>query len=562
MTFPPPESLRPTVVGERHVVSAGHPLVAEVGLRVLDEGGNAVDAGVAAGLAANVVQPDMCNFGGIAPIVVRPGRDGIVYAVAGAGWWGSGATVAAHRERYGGDMPPGPAVAVVPGAPAAWIAALARFGTWSFARAAAPAIELAREGFPLDRRLAAGLAVTGRSFGRWESSRRIYWPEGRPPAEGDRLVQDDLGRLLERLAEAESGRTREEALAAVHRAFYEGEPAERIARFVADGGGWMTRADLAEFEAEVEPAVVGSYAGWTVAVPGTWTQGPALLQMLNVLAGLDLEALGHGSADYLHLLVETVKVAFADRERWYGDPRHVEVPLERLLSGEHADELRARISTAAALPAAETAAAARPAARALDTTYLCVVDGDGNAFSANASDTLDSSPIVPGLGILVSSRGLQSRLDPAHPACIAPRKRPRLTPAPAIASHPDGRVWALGCPGGDMILQAMLQVFLGVVHFGLTPQQAVEAPRVASFGFPNSFFPHAVADRRVLAEERIGERVAADLARRGHDVGRWPGFAHDAGGVCTALDLRPPADGRRVLGAAADPRRICYALGR
>jgi gamma-glutamyltranspeptidase/glutathione hydrolase len=238
----------------------------------------------------------------------------------------------------------------------------------------------------------------------------------------------------------------------------------------------------------------------------------------------------------------------------------VNVPLERLLSDAHAAQLRARVDMARALGDTMDQDAA-PLGR-YDTTYLCIVDRDGNAFSATPSDTLDGGPIVPELGILVSSRGVQSRLDPDHPSVLAPGKRPRLTPAPAIALGADARVWAFGCPGGDVILQAMLQAFLNVVHFDLTPQQAVEAPRVASFDAPNSFYPHTSLSRRVNVEARIGDAVRADLAARGHDVAVSPEWDFDAGGVSMCLDLRPPADGERVLAAAADPRRSTYAIGR
>jgi gamma-glutamyltranspeptidase/glutathione hydrolase len=563
--FPPPEALRPTIVGERWVVSAGHPLVAEVAAQAFERGGNAIDAGVTAGLAANVVQADMCNFGGVAPITVRAAGEDVVHSVAGLGPWGAAATLEAFRARYGTEMPLGPPVGVVPGAPSAWIRALRRWGTWTFAECAAPAIALARDGFVLDERVAAALALTGRGFRCWASSREIYWPAGRPPEAGDRLVQDDLGRVLQGLAAAERGSSREAALDAVHDAFYRGEIAERVARFSQEHGGWLTVEDLAGFEAEIEPAVARDFHEWTVWVPTAWCQGPALLQALAILADDDLPALGHNSADYVHLVAEALKLAFFDRERHYGDPRFIDVPLPRLLSDAHAARLRARIRRDEALPALDgrgPAGAAR-----LDTTYLCTLDAAGNAFSAMPSDTLDGSPIIPGLGFFISPRGVQSRLDPDHPACLAPGKRPRLTPSPAIALGPsvdggDRRVLALGCPGGDVILQAMLQALLNVTTFGMTPQQAVEAPRFACFAWPDSFYPHGQVPARIALEGRIGPDVGERLAARGHDVRRWPAFEFDAGGVSLALDARPPAPGRRVLAAGADPRRINYALGR
>jgi gamma-glutamyltranspeptidase/glutathione hydrolase len=558
--FPSPESFRPTITGTRYVVSAGHHLAAEAAAWVLDRGGNAVDAGVAAGLALNVVLPDMCNFGGVAPILVRPAASEQVWSVAGLGTWGSDATLEAFKERFGEELPRGPGNAVVPAAPAAWLTALERWGTWGFAEVAGPAIELAEGGFALDWRAAYAIGAFGRE---WDTTREVFFQGGRAPEVGDVIRQPDLAALLVRLAEAGRGAARHEAIAAARRTFYEGEVAARLVEFNRGGGGWLTVEDLASFSADVAPAIARPYGGWVVHTPGAWCQGPALLQTLAVLEGFELEALGHNSADYIHVLAESIKLAFSDRERYYGDPRFVEVPLDRLLSDEHAAELRVQIDLTAALPNLPTVR--ELGGRRHDTTYVCVVDGDGNAFSASPSDTLDGGPIVPGLGIIVSPRGLQSRLDPAHPSVLAPGKRPRLTPAPALALQPgetDVRVWAFGCPGGDVILQGMLQAFLNVVHFGMTPQQAVEAPRAATFSFPDSFYPHSEPQGRLNVEARIPLAVRRELAERGHDMVVWPEWEFDAGGVALALDLRPPNAEGRVLAAAADPRRSTYAIGR
>jgi gamma-glutamyltranspeptidase/glutathione hydrolase len=547
---PPPESLRPTLVGTRYAVSAGHHLAAEATARVLDGGGNAIDAGVAGGLVLNVVQPDMCNFGGVAPILVRAAGSDDVWSVSGLGGWGREATLDAFKARYGEELPEGPGNAVVPGAPDAWLTALERWGTRSFAEVAGPALELAEEGFALDQRAALSIALHARD---WDTTRAAYRPAGRDLQPGDVLRQPELAALLRRLADAGG-------IDAARREFYEGEVAQRLVEFNRAGGGWLTTDDLAEFRAEVAPAVSRPYGGWLVHTPDTWCQGPALLQTLAILDGFDLAALGHNTAAYLHVLAEAVKLAFSDRERYYGDPRFVDVPLERLLSDEHAAELRARIGETTALPNLPTLR--EPPLRRSDTTYLCVVDADGNAFSATPSDTLEEGPIVPDLGIMVSPRGVQSRLDPTHPSVLAPGKRPRLTPSPAIALEPDGRVWAFGSPGGDVILQAMLQAFLNVVEFGMTPQQAVEAPRVASYSFPNSFYPHTEPQGLLKVEARIPEDVRRDLAGRGHDVAAWPELEFEAGSVSLALDLRPPTGEGRVLAAGADPRRSAYAIAR
>ncbi|HWC86635.1 MAG TPA: gamma-glutamyltransferase [Solirubrobacteraceae bacterium] len=564
--FPPPESLRPTVYGERHVVSAGHPLVAQVAFGVLEAGGTAIDAGVAAGLASAVVQPDMCNLGGIAPIAVRPAGDDVVQTVAGVGCWGESATLEAFNARYGNEMPLGPAVGVVPAAVSAYVRTLQRFGTWTFAACAAPAIAFAREGFALDGRLAESFEIMGRGFGRWPASTAVYWPRGRPPRAGDRLVQDALGRTLERLCDAErSAADRESGLDAAHDAFYRGEIAAIIARFSSEHGGWLTEQDLARFEAEITPGISKRFRDWDVWTPTTWCQGAALLQALAILDLEPVEELGHNSAEYVHFVAETIKLAFIDRERYYGDPRFVDVPLDRLLSTAHAEQLRSEIDPASAHPGVGAARGA--GSGRLDTTYLATIDAEGNAFSAMPSDTLDGSPIIPELGLMISPRGVQSRLDPRHPACVSPGKRPRITPSPAIALRDasdgacDREIMAFGCPGGDVILQAMLQGFLNVMAFGMTAQQAVEAPRFAAFAWPDSFYPHGEVPARVSLEGRFEDTVAEELRRRGHDVVLWPDFEFDAGGVAITMDAAVPGS-HRFLAAGADPRRIGYALGR
>lgn len=560
-SYPPPESLRPTLVGDRWMAVTGHPIVTHVAATVLERGGNAADAGVAAGLASNVVQVDMANFGGIAPIVVRPAGSEQVYSVGGVGVWGREASIAKVRDRFGGELPLGEPVAIVPGAPGAWLTALARFGTWSFAQAVAPAIELAADGFPLDHRTAASLEIMGARFRQWATSRKVYWPDGRAPQAGERLRQPALARLLASLVDAEQGSDRVAALASARRCFYEGDIAERLVRVVRAGGGWLTVDDLAEFTTEVAEAPGRRFSGWQVHTPSTWTQGPVLLQALGIVDGLDLSEPGHNSERYLHLVVEALKLAFSERERCYGDPDHVDVELDRLLSDDHVARLRTLIGERA-LPNLPT----MDAPRLPSTTALCVLDRDGTAFSTAPSDTLDGGPVIGGLGIVCSPRGVQSRLRDGHPNALAGGKRPCVTPAPAIALRPrpdgDAEVWPFACPGGDVIVQAMLQGFLNVAAFGMTPQQAVEAPRVAGFSYPGGFHPHPEVEGRVYAERRIGEAVRRGLAGRGHDVHVWPDFEFDAGSVCMAMDLRPPSTSGRVMAAAADPRRWAYAAGR
>lgn len=549
--FPSPESMRPTLRGTRSLVVAGHPVAAQVAASVLDAGGNAVDAGVAGGLALTVVHGDMCSLGGIAPIVLRRAGEPMVWSVGGVGPWSTTASIEAYVERHGTAMPPGVAPAVVPGSPAAWLAALAHGGTWRFEDVARPAQELASDGFALDAVVAAGLEVFGRTFRQWPSTTEVFWPGGSPPPVGTVLRQPDLAAVFGALVDA--ARAAPDRLAGIDAArarFYEGPIARTMVDWVAAHGGFLTEADLASYRAEVVPAPSRRYRGLTVSTTSTWSQGPMLLQALAILERFDLAGLRPGSADLLHLIIEACTLAAADRERFYGDPAFVDVPLDRLLSDAHAAALAERIRPDESLPNLAGGAVS-------STTHLSVVDAAGNAFSVAPSDTLAFGPVCPGLGFVVSPRGIQSRLDPAHPAALGPGRRPRITPAPAIALDAEGNPWALSCPGGDVIVQAMLQVIVAAHDHGLTPQQAVEAPRVCALTFPNSFHPHGQVDGQVCVEGRIAEDVRAELERRGHRVQDWPDFEFDAGSV--ALVRRRP-DG--TLEAGADPRRAAYAAGR
>lgn len=569
--FPPPESMRPTLIGEHYMVVTGHPLVTRIAADVLDRGGTAIDAGVAAGLASNVVQADMCNLGGVAPILLRQAGSRAVWSISGVGVWSREVVLDKYLERYKGDMPLGAPCSIVPAALDSWVSALSRFGTWSFAEVVEPAIRYAEDGFVLDRRTALAYELMGVGFKSWESSATIYWPSGRPPREGERLRQPDLARTLTSLRDAETGASREEALENVRRCFYEGEIAERIVRWVTEGGGWMTMDDLRSFRNEVAQAKSHDYRGWRVSTGGAYCQGPVVLAALSLLAGFDLASLDHNGADYLHLVVEAMKLAFSDRERFYGDPNFASTRIEDLLDEGHASSLRDMIRMDAVLPDLATMAAAggTPAGssrKRRDTTNFAIVDRAGNAFSCAPSDTIDGNPIVSGLGIMVSPRGVQSRLDPSHPSALGPGRRPRLTPAPALALSLEGggdpRVMAISSCGGDVIPQGILQAFLNVVHAGMSPQQAVEAPRVTTLSFPDSFFPHVHDKGRLSVEARIPEEVRAELARRGHRIHLWPDYEFDSSGTAIAMDMTEPGAGGRVLGGGADPRRSHYALCR
>lgn len=547
-TYPPPEAMRPTLVGESWSVVAGHPRVSMVAAEIFSAGGNAVDAGVAAGLASNVVQVDMCNFGGIAPILIRPAGETSCFSVAGVGRWSRSASIEKLVERYGGKLPLDGAPAIVPGAPAGWLKALEQFGTMSFAEVAAPAIKLAKEGFLLDRRSAQSLEITGRNFSRWETSAAIYQPGGKPLQEGTRLRQVALGNLLTLLAEAETGAkgSRAQRIRAAHEGFYKGPVAAEITTWVNKNGGYMTESDLAEFEAEVEKAPTVKIGDWVFSSTDSWSQGPVALEILGILSRTK------GS---WHEIIEATTLAFNDREDFFAAPGQMEKDIQEFMTEKYLDQQAARITNTAGIGrtvGVEIAEADK------STTSIVTMDKSGCSFAASPSDTLDGGPIIPSLGIMCSPRGVQSRLDPKHSNAMRPWGRPVVSPAALIASR-NQDLWAMACPGGDVIVQAMAQVAWRVINQGLSLQEAVEAPRVAAFNSPNSFHPHPSADRFVFAEGRIPETEIANLRKQGHNVQVWPDFEFDAGSVQAIMSLQNQ-QGERVLSAGADPRRSAYSI--
>ena len=565
------------VMGRRWMVAAGHPLAAQAAARILADGGNAIDAGVAAGMTLGVVHPDMVSFAGVAPILVHLGKTGETFEVSGVGPYPRRATSELFRTRCGGEIPAGVLRTVVPAAPDAWCAALSRWGTKTFGQVVAPALECAADGFALSTFSAYQLGRSVDKLARWPSSAAVYLADGGAPPPGHRIVQAELGESIRMMVAAETRarrRGRAEAIRAARDVFYKGEIARRIAEFHASEGGLMTYEDLAEFSVEVAPARTTTFRDYEVAACGFWCQGPVFLQMLNLIEPYDFRALGHNSPKTLHLLIEAMKLAFADREAYYGDPHHVKVPADGLLSKVYAAARRALIHEDRAWPAMPPAgdplglAAVRngaPAgpppraggpARDLSTSYVAVVDAEGNAFSATPSDPCVDSPVVPGVGCVVSPRGSQGWLVPGHPSEVAPGKRPRLTPAPAMLLRNGRAVMPFGTPGGDVQQQAMLQVLLNVLDFGMRPQEAVEAPRIATRSFPDSFWPHPDAPGALDAERRLSPETRAALADLGHTVREWPEWDWRAGAVC-AIVVGP--DG--TLMGGADPRRGAHAIG-
>ncbi|HET9762778.1 MAG TPA: gamma-glutamyltransferase [Casimicrobiaceae bacterium] len=566
-------SLRPLLMGTRHMAVAGHYGAAHAAFAMLEAGGNAVDAGVAAGIALGVLQSDLVNVAGVAPIILYLAKTREVVTISGLGTWPRAVTTDFFAQRHGGRIPDGVLRTVVPAAPDAWLTALERYGTMSFGDCAAAAIRFATEGFPMYPLMADLIALHAGDYRRWPSSAAIYLPQGRPPQSGEMFVQRDLGRTLQYLADEEkaaAGKGRAAGLQAAREAFYRGDVAQAIVAYHRANGGLMTMEDLAGFRVAIEPPVRTRFGALDLYACGPWCQGPVLLEMLNIVGGVDLKALGHNSIDYAHAVTETIKLAFADRERYFGDPRFVDVPVDTLLSADYAAKRRALLRSDRAWPglppAGEIAgnpqrplpkASTERAPAGADTSHVSVIDREGNVFAATPSDPSFDTPVIPGTGLCPSSRGSQSWADPAHASCVAPGKRPRLTPMAALAIASDGSPMPIGTPGGDVQAQAILQVLLNMAVFGMNPQQAVEAPRFASYSFPDSFEPHAYSPGLLYVEDRVPQAVRDGLAARGHEIADWPAFVWRAGAVC--VQRRDARSG--VIAAGADPRRPCYAVG-
>lgn len=566
---------RPTIMGTRHMVAACHYLAAEAGFRILEAGGNAIDAGVAAGIALGVVQPEYVNFAGVAPIILYSARDQRVVTISGLGTWPKAASAEYFQTHHGGKIPKGVLRTVVPAAPDAWITALERWGTMSFGEVAASAIGFAGNGFPVYPLMTEVITDHEKEYRLFPSNVELYLPKGRPPKVGEIFVQADLARTMQFMVDEEraaAGRGRAEGLRAARDAFYRGDIASAILAFHKEQGSLLSAEDLSSYRSGVEPPVHTTFGDIDLYGCGAWCQGPALLEALNLLDPHELRSLGHNSPGYLHLTAEAVKLAFSDRDAFYGDPRMVDVPVEALVSKEYARERSRMLDRERALPempppgdprGIRLDASRQPVPAAaweqpeLDTSYVCVVDKDGNIFSATPSDGSYNAPVVPGLGIIPSPRGSQSWADPRHPSSIAPGKRPRLTPNPALAMSPGRMAMPFGTPGGDVQSQAMLQVFLNIHLFGMDVQAAVEAPRIASYSFPSSFEPHDYHPGRLNLEARIERPTGDALAALGHKVEWWPDWTWLAGAVCAIVADHETG----ILSGGADPRRPSYALG-
>lgn len=567
----------PTIMGTRHVIAAGHYLATQAGFEILEAGGNAIDAGVAAGIAMCVLQSFHVNFGGVAPIMVYLAKNREIHCIDGLGVWPAAITPDFFQKHHGGKIPAGVLRSIVPAAPDAWITALERFGTMSFGDVAAGAIRFAREGFPMYPLMSKFISKSRPRHERWPSNKKIYLPNGRVPETGEIFVQKDLGNMLQYLADVEKAarrKGRRAALQAAREAFYAGDVAAAIVKYHRQNGGLMRAQDLAGFRVRLEPTVRTKFNGVDIHACGPWSQGPTLPMALNILKGYDLRGMGHNTPAYIHVVTEALKLAFADRHQHFGDPDFVDVPIKGLLSDAYATYRRSMIKQDFAWPGMPPAGDPKtfgnlppcwvpepqpdtaPVSGG-DTTYLCCVDRHGNAFSATPSDGPNQSPVIPGVGIVCSGRGTQSWADPTHPSSVAPGKRPRLTPSPAMAIRNGKILMPFGTPGGDVQPQTMLQVFLNINLFGMDVQSAIEAPRFVGYSYPVSKEPHKYFPGRLYLEARIPGTTGDDLARLGHKIYWWDEWTESAGAACAIVVDHKTG----VRHGGADPRRAAYALG-
>lgn len=570
--YGPRPTHRPPILARHVAVSSGHYLATDAGMRILRQGGNAIDAGVAAGICIDVLMPDQCNFGGVAPIIVYHKESGDLVSISGLGPWGKSATIEHFIAHEHGQIPFGVKRSVVPGAPDAWLTALARYGRLTFEEVVQPAIELCEGGHVVYDVHEAGIAAALERIRAWPSSAAIFLRDGLPIPAGDVIYQHDLATTFRRMVAAErrAGGGRAAGIEAARDEFYIGDIGKEIAQFIQSEGGFISEQDLADFHSDIETPPVTTYRGIEVYSCGPWCQGPVMLQALNILEGYDLVGLGHNSADYVHIVAEALNLAFADRERFYGDPKFVDVPLETLLSKAYAAQRRdvldpehafGRMPEHGQIPGFQRYALpfemVTAEVREPDTSYVCVVDAAGNAFSATPSDGVGNTPVVPGLGLICSSRGSQSWLIPEHPSAVAGGKRPRLTPNPAITFR-DGQLFMpFGTPMSDMQPQAMLQTFLNLVDFGMDIQAAIEAPRFKTSSHPETFWPHTYRPGRLNLEGRFPRDIGENLAERGHDINWWPAYTDHAGKMCAIV----VDHSRGTLSAGADVRSEAYAAG-
>jgi gamma-glutamyltranspeptidase / glutathione hydrolase len=589
---------RPELKGTFGMVASTHWLASAVGMAVLERGGNAFDAAVAAGFTLQVVEPHMNGPGGDMPAIVYDARGDRAHVVCGQGWAPHAATLERVRGMGRETMPgTGLLAACVPGAFGAWLLMLRDFGTWPLEDVLEFAIGYAERGFPVVPGISRMIASVEAVFREhWTESARIWLQAGAVPAPGSLVRNPTLAECYRRLVrEAAAAPGREAGIEAARHAWYEGFVAEAIDAYarsaeVPDVFGdrhpaLLRGEDMAEWRATLEPPLGLDYGEWRVLKTGPWGQGPVFLQQLALLRGFDLRAMGPGSADFVHTVVECAKLAFADREAWYGDPAFSPDLTGELLSAAYNDERRRLVGERASLelrpgspggrePRLPKAGQPLPSAGSTywadamvglrgpgssgDTCHVDVVDRWGNMVAATPSGGwLQSSPAVPGLGFCLGTRAQIFNLLEGHPNALAPLKRPRTTLSPSLAYRDGLPHLAFGTPGTDQQDQWAFNAFIAVANSDWDLQRAIDSPGFHTEHFPRSFYPHHMHPGRVVVEERMPPETVAELRRRGHDVDVQPPWS--LGRTSAVANDREAG----LFRAAASPRHMqVYAVGR
>ncbi len=587
---------RPVVQGSHGVVSAGHSLTAMSAMRMLLSGGNAFDAAAAAGVTAAVVEPIASySLAAEGSIMVYHAASRQLRVLSGQGVAAGGATVSLFKERGLDKIPTGPGPNAelsftVPGVMDAFITMLETYGTRTLGEAIAPAIDYADRGFPMYELMRDRLqsSLTIQQFRRYPpGGMDVFYPGGQPYEVGQLLVQKQLATTMKKMVQAECDAAghRLAGLQAAREMFYQGDIARTIVQCSERVGGLLGLDDLASYRARYEEPLKTTFMGHEICAQSTWTQGATLLQVLNMLEHFDLRAMGHNSSQYIHTITEAFKLAFADRERYYGDPNFASVPIDGLLSKEYAAARARLIRSDRAYPelpepgdpwrfsnhgatapgAGKATGATRRVSPTLTpgdggdtrdgTTHFAIIDRDGNMVCATPSGgVFAKSVFFPELGCALSTRSEMFFLDEEHPNGLRPGKRPRTTLVNYMVCKDGQPIMTIGCPGGDNQAQADLQLILNVLVFGMDPQEAVEAPRFACWSMVNSFYPRAYLPGQLNVEPGIPGDVCSKLASLGHKV-----VEVDTCGSGAIVTQRDPDTG--ALSASGDPRKTTYAIG-
>lgn len=569
--------------GTRGAIAAGSGYATDAAMRMFVTGGNAVDAGVASIFAAATTEYSHVGWGGEAPILIRT-KDGKVHSIAGVGTMPKLATADFYRKRplqLGEILEPpektglkgmvpvaGIMAALVPSLPEASLVALRDFGTKSFSEVVEPALEFA-DGTAIDEQRSSSIQASREFFTLWPSSMKHFMPDGHAPMPGEIFRQPDLARTLRGMVAAEkkalaAGKSRVAAIDAVRDYFYRGEIAKKIDEFSRAHDGLLRYDDMASFRLTPEEPVSTDFHGAKVFKPGFWSQGPTMIEALNILSGYDLRSMRVNSAEYIHTLTEALKLAYADRDTYYGDPKFVKIPSAELLSMKYAEERRKLIGHNASLEFIPGKFPGYPGIHpsqseivrtkiddflmAHDTTCVDAMDKDGIMFSATPSGAWLPSVVAGDTGIPLTERAQSFLLVPGNPNELAGGKRPRVTLSPTLVEHEDGSPWiVLSTPGGDNQEQALMQILFDVVLFHMNSEQAIEAPRFETRHLVSSFDNHAMNPGDLQLDDRTPQFVIQDLASRGHRIttrSRW------ASGSAPGIVRLTIGD---VLEAGADP---------